>query len=124
MPASVLSGCRGLSAPREAMGPLFASGLRTSKRLLSAQFSPGKASSLHISSLWLVSYHYYSEHELGPQVLRCLLLYVTSHYWGEKMNPTPRQHHNELSYMQNLLLSNVLEKSMVSNNTSQQHASL
>jgi len=85
MPASVLSGCRGLSAPREAMGPLFASGLRTSKRLLSAQFSPGKASSLHISSLWLVSYHYYSEHELGPQVLRCLLLYVTSHYWGEKM---------------------------------------
>lgn len=42
MSASVLSGCKDLSAPREETDPLFASGLRVSKRLSSAQLSLGK----------------------------------------------------------------------------------
>lgn len=83
MSASVLSGCQDLSAPREEMDPLFASGLRASKSS-SAQLSLGKASPLRVSSLWLVSYYYHWEHVLGSQVLGCLFHYVTFRYQEKK----------------------------------------
>lgn len=69
MSASVLSGCKDLSAPREETDPLFASGLRVSKKTFLCTAQPGKGNSLRVSSLWLVSYYYHSEHVLGPQVL-------------------------------------------------------